>query len=598
MRAILRNTVIIWILALCGCCFSVSGKQEHPWVGIANASVFPQKLWDHKDQHGWASLRNSLFLDAKYSYESRLPVAERLLYCFLWVDLLYQSESDYVAQWVEKMGDANRLHANMPANISFNEGALGDRLSKPFFNYFFSRGDLLRSTYNQRDPSDLMTESFAILDRLYSKNTYLFKQYPELAWAIALVHDVPPPPIWPHPQVGESVLPRVLRTSDEIFAFFTNPRSASWFHSSIKRLSLNESIFLVDLIVTDSEVDWVRKYITTHPTEYGEVYDLVEYDHQRLRSGQFHWIYNDYSLPAIKQAGGICVDQAYFASQVGKVQGLPTIEFLGSGMDGRHAWFGYLDTRGKWQMDAGRYADQRFVTGYAFNPQTWNFISDHDVAYLSEGYRKSNSYFASQVHYFWARLYSYLDELEMAEKAGGSAVAVDRRNAEAWTVLIDVRKRLNVPRSRIDSSYRSALTALRSYSDLEARFLSEFAVFLEETGRENSAKIERNRITYKNKNSRSDLAIDNAVTVLEASMKEDSRSAQMYVYRRIIHQLGAQGGIQILDDLVVPFLDHLVKKGRIGDAKSAVLEAEKVLSPAIGSQMAKDLRGVKSQLGL
>ena len=72
----------------------------------------------------------------------------------------------------------------------------------------------------------------------------------------------------------------------------------------------------------------------------------------------------------------------------------------------------------------------------------------------------------------------------------------------------------------------------------------------------------------------------------------------MYVYRRIIHQLGSQGGIQILDDVVVPFVNHLVKKGRLGDAKSALMEAENVLSPPTGSQMAKDLGRIKSQLGL
>jgi len=155
-----------------------------------------------------------------------------------------------------------------------------------------------------------------------------------------------------------------------------------------------------------------------------------------------------------------------------------------------------------------------------------------------------------------------------------------------------------MPRSRIDSSYRSALSSLRTYSDLEARFISEYADYLDETGRENSARLERSRITFKNKNTRSDLAIDNAVAVLEQSMREDSRAAQMYVFRKILHQVGAQGGIQVVDHLVVPFLNYLVKMGRSGEAKSAILEAEKVLQPTIGSQMAKEIQKAKSQLGL
>ena len=598
MRQNYLKSIGLWgSLALLSCA-SVQAEDEHPWIGIANASVFPQRLLDYRNNHGWSSLRVSLFVDAKEAYERHIPVAERLLYTFLWVDLLHENESDYVTEWVEKMGKANRLHTNMPTNIPFLDGVVGDRLSDNFFKYFFSKGDLLRATYNQREPSDLLTESFSILDRLYLKNKYLFTQYPELAFAIAFVHDVPPPPIWPHPQVGENVLPRQLRSPDETFTFFTNPRSAKWFHSSIKRIPLSEAIFLVDLIVSDSEIDWVRKNITIHPTEYDQVYELIKYDQNRSQSGQYHWIYNDYSLPAIKRVGGICVDQAYFASQVGKVQGLPTIEFLGSGMDGRHAWFGYLNSRGKWEMDAGRYADQRFVTGHAFNPQTWNFISDHEVEFIGAGYHKSATYFSSQIHYFWARLYSSLSEKELAEKAARNAVAIDRRNAGAWSILIELKKSLEKPRSQIDASYRSALSALRTYSDLEARFISEYADYLDETGRGNSAKLERSRITFKNKNTRSDLAIDNAVAVLEESMREDSRAAQMYVFRKILHQVGAQGGIQVIDDLVVPFLNYLMKKGRPGEAKSALLEAEKVLQPTVGSQMAKEIQKAKSKLGL
>jgi hypothetical protein len=155
MRGNSIKCLLLWAsLVLLGCT-NAQAKDEHPWIGIANASVFPQRLLDHRKNHGWSSLRTSLFIDAKDAYERRLPVAERLLYTFLWVDILYEKESDYVTEWVEKMGQAKRLHANMPKNIPFLDGAVGDRLSDNLFKYFFSKGDLLRATYNQRDPSDL-----------------------------------------------------------------------------------------------------------------------------------------------------------------------------------------------------------------------------------------------------------------------------------------------------------------------------------------------------------------------------------------------------------------------------------------------------------
>lgn len=598
MRSTRHLLNVLRVFLFCLLASSLRAEEEHPWISIANASVFPQKLLNYRDAHGWSELRMSVFNDAKYAYERHQAVAERLLYTFLWIDLMYKAESEYVHEWVDKMGTANRLHANMPSEIAFDEGVLGERLSDAFLKYFFSKGDLMRTTYNQWDPSDLLTEFFSILEQLYSKNKYLFTQYPELAFAIAFVHDVPPSPLWPHPQVGQNVLPRQLRAPGEVFEYFTSARNAKWLHNSMKRMSLSDAIFLVDVVVQPSEVEWVRKNVTVSPLEYEGVYSMIEYDVQRLQAGQMYWMYNDYSLSTIHQAGGICVDQAYFSSQVGKVQGLPTIEFLGSGLDGRHAWFGYLNSRGKWKMDAGRYADQRFITGHAFNPQTWTFISDHEVALLSAGYHKAHSYFKSQVHFYWARILGYMGEIDVAVKGAENAVAMERRNAEAWELLIRLRKQNDTPRNRIDATYRSALSALRTYSDLEAKFLTDFADYLESTGRENSAKVERNRITYRNKDNRSDLAIQNSVQILEESMRSDSRSAQMYVYKKVMNQLGDQAGIQVLDTLVVPFLNHLLKEGRSGEAKTVILEAERVLNPSSGSQMANEIQKVKSQLGL
>lgn len=595
-----------YLKRLCFCLFSllwlnlsfIQAEEEHPWIGIANASVFPQKLLNYRDAHGWSELRMSVFRDAKHAYERRHPVAERLLYTFLWIDLMYQEESEYVTEWLDKMGKANRLHANMPAQIPYFQGALGERLSDEFLRYFFSKSDLMRSTYNQWEPTDLLTEFFSILERLYSNNKYLFGRYSELAFAIAFVHDVPPPPQWPHAQVGQHVLPRQLQSPGEVFAYFTNARNSKWFHNSIRRLSLSDTIFIVDLIVTPEEVEWVHSNVTVSPLEFEDVYTMITYDMSRLERGQMYWIYDDYSLSSIFQAGGICVDQAYFASQVGKVQGLPTIEFLGSGLDGRHAWFGYLNNRGKWEMDAGRYADQRFVTGYGFNPQTWGYISDHEVAFIGAGYHHSNSFYRSQVHFYWARILGFMGHLEVAVKAAEDAVAMERRNAEAWELLIDLRKQNGALRNRVDATYRSALSAFRTYSDLEAKFLTSFAEYLEATGRENSARSERNRITYRNKDNRSDLAIQNAVKILEESMQSDSRSAQMYVYKKLLYQLGDQAGIQLLDQLVLPFVNYLMKEGRNGDAKIAITEAERVLNPPTQSQMAGEISKIKVQVGL
>ena len=83
-----------------------------------------------------------------------------------------------------------------------------------------------------------------------------------------------------------------------------------------------------------------------------------------------------YTLEDIKNNGGICVDQAYYATILGKGRGIPTLYFHGQGASGGHAWFGYLSHGGKWELDCGRYESQNYPKGYAVDPQTWQRIDD------------------------------------------------------------------------------------------------------------------------------------------------------------------------------------------------------------------------------
>jgi hypothetical protein len=61
-------------------------------------------------------------------------------------------------------------------------------------------------------------------------------------------------------------------------------------------------------------------------------------------------------------------------------------------LDGRHAWFGYLDAQQKWQLDVGRYAEQKYISGIAFDPQTWGEVNDYALALLAERFRELPQY--------------------------------------------------------------------------------------------------------------------------------------------------------------------------------------------------------------
>ncbi len=571
--------------------------QEHPWMQNAGSSSFADKLLRHKQDHGWEHLRNSLFVDAKYAYKQRSSTADRLLYTFLWVDQMALGESKYVHRWIEGLKKKGLLHSNMPRQVEFTKGQLGDRLSDSFLIYFFSNTKLMKDSYNQYSSQDCLIETFRILNELYQKHGHAFRKYPNLAFAIAFVHDVPPSPLWPHPQVKQTVLPRKLRSPEDVFLHFTSSRSGKRFLTNIRTTPMRDLIFIVDLLLSDEEIKWVFSNVKETDTQFDEVYSNIRYVYQRVEDSQYVWPYKKYTMQAIMDKGGICVDQGYFASQAGKAKGMPTIEFVGAGLDGRHAWFGYRNSRGQWNMDAGRYADRRFITGLAMNPQTWGFISDHELKFINEHFHQRPSYSRSVLHESWARILNHQQEYDLAEKAAFDATRMERKNGPAWDLLIHIRKQKGASNSRVDSAYRSAITAMQGYPDLKSGFQESFASWLEQTNRKNLAKMERSKITFHNRNGRSDLAVNNAVNLLKKSKKQDSRQGQLYVFKKSVTDIGSGGGIDTYDKLLVPFVNYLLGKGLANDAKSAVIHTEKVLKPAKNSALSRDFEKLKKRVG-
>src|SRR5690349_8136024 len=89
-------------------------------------------------------------------------------------------------------------------------------------------------------------------------------------------------------------------------------------------------------------------------------------------------------LPAHRhwKEGRICADQAFFVSETGKAQGIPTLLFLGQGSSGGHAWVGYMGEAGKWNLEVARYREQNFVAGSAWDPHTWRRVTDAQIRFL------------------------------------------------------------------------------------------------------------------------------------------------------------------------------------------------------------------------
>ncbi len=88
--------------------------------------------------------------------------------------------------------------------------SLSALLSADFARVLLADPLLSRDFFDLLTPYDHLPVVLKTLERIHSDNATVFRDYQELALAIALVFDVPPPPQWPHGQVSARQLPREL----------------------------------------------------------------------------------------------------------------------------------------------------------------------------------------------------------------------------------------------------------------------------------------------------------------------------------------------------------------------------------------------------
>lgn len=200
--------------------------------------------------------------------------------------------------------------------------------------------------------------------------------FPALAAAVCVVHEKPL-----ERQINENLVkaPDAL----EVFDFFV--RNNSRMQMDLSRSASLLLVHVVDVTERVDQLEWALRTYGAAP-QPGERFFEIVYDTDAFRQGKEKKVTaaGGYCLESIKKYGGVCADQAYFAEDVGKACGVPTVYVTASGADVAHAWIGYLETRGRggWDFDHGRYEAYQNLRGQVGSPQTGERIADADVGLL------------------------------------------------------------------------------------------------------------------------------------------------------------------------------------------------------------------------
>ncbi len=540
----------------------------------------------YAQQAGWDQLTPQFRAAALKAYESgRLPAAERWFYVYRWSALFAETEAHFIPHWMKEVEAAKVVHANLPRHYAPQKERLGLWLSSALKTWLLTHPDFSGEFFALLSPVDYLPEVFHLLDGLHERDPARFARYASLALAIAVVYDLPPPPDWPHGQVYPASFPRHPPAAADAFAWWIRQDQLDRSYHRLESLGADDLKFVVDAAAPFNELEWSQRNVDLSLGQLDKAYRLIRYRPDRAEKEIYLWPDGAYTLSDIRRVGGICIDQAYFATQVGKARAVPTLLFRGEGMDGRHAWFGYLDGNLQWQLNAGRYGEQRFVTGYARDPQTWKEISDHELQFLSERFRTLPAFHSSRIHQQFAADYLQAKDPAAAIRAAWKAIKLERRNLDAWATLLEAQQAQGDSPKLIEPTLYQAVAAFERYVDLEAAFSGQLTRSLRARGQLSAADFEEQRILTKNRIARSDLALLRARDTLQQAINTRPLVESTQVYNRLVDTQGRGAGIEFFDRIVTLFVQHLVDANRPAEARQAAERARAVLYVPAGSQL-------------
>lgn len=432
-----------------------------------------------------------------------------------------------------------------------------------------------------------------LLEEIKTAHPSGFAEYPALAVAIAIVNDTTLPPDWPHHQVVDTLMPLEVGPVAEQFASWVDAHRASRLLLDPRKLSPAQLAFMVDAFVEPSELEWARKNVRLGRTTFDRAFDSIAYDDARLAAAEFIWNEGPYTLEAIAERGGICVDQAWFGALAGKARGLPTLFFTGQGPDGGHAWFGYMRSDDRWELDCGRDSRGNFAVGEALDPRTWLPITDHELLLLASNKRDSPAFRASRHEIFIASLQLKKNMPGPALETLRNAIGFCPENPDTWDAMADLLDSIDAPAAERIDHHRQAARHFASQPDLEAGHLHRLAAILRKEGDDAEAdRIERS-ILLRNRRDRPDISVDAAAGAFRETLDSGDLKAAGEEFRRQLRTLGENAGGSFFYDIAAPYIRALLDAGDRTRARRELRSLRRELRPAPGSILDREFAALE-----
>lgn len=443
-------------------------------------------------------------------------------------------------------------------------------------------------------PDDYAPLVLANLQEIRTAYPAKWKDYQALAIALGVVNDSRPPDFWPHRQVKADLVPFEQLPAAKQFAAWVAANENGGTLLDLRKMSPAQLKFVVDAFVTQDELDWVRKNIRLPRTGFDKAFSMVGYRDDRLTGQKFMWEEDPYLLKTIRARGGICVDQACFAMLCGKARGLPALFFTGQGSDGGHAWFGYMKSDDRWDLNCGRYQTQYYSIGQALDPQTWKMISDHDLLLLSARYREKPEFLASVNDLTMAGILESKGNSILAGKALESAVRTAPMNHEAWLAQGAFLQKSGASSDQRKKFHQTALLQFNGNPDLKTLHQQALAAIAREQGDSSTAENLERLILLQNRRKRADLSVYVVARQMQALLDAGKLDDASKEFRHQLNTLADTGGGNFFYDVASPYIMALMDAGKTQDALRETDFVRKKLLPEKGGILDNELKTLEA----
>lgn len=485
---------------------------------------------------------------------------------------------------------AEMTRALLPPGTSLPNGSLASIAGKEFVHHALRSTTFSTTFFASISPRDHLAFVLKNLRTIWEANPEDFIEFQNLAIALAVVNDSALHPSWPHPQVKRDLVAIEVPPVATQFSRWVNAARSGQLLLDIRTLPPDQLKFIVDVFVSPSEIAWARKFVRHPRSRFSRTFDDVRYREDRIKRGEFIWTTSPYTLETIRKEGGICVDQAYFAMLAGKANGLPTLFFTGQGTDGGHAWFGYLRSEDRWELNCGRYSQQNYAVGRALDPQTWQPVSDHELKLLAASFRNKPKFTESMNLIAMASILESAGLIDQAETTLTQARQSCPENPEAWEASLAFLERSEPSPARRITLHGEAIRRFASTPDLKVRHQLALASLQRASGDESSATKTESLVLSQNKNKRSDLSVGVASMKVQTALDQGDWDKAALEFYKQLQAIGKVGGGNFVKEVGIPFVHALASAGQKQRAKRAIATMRQKILPAPNSPLDRALK--------